>query len=553
MVTTEYGVYTYNRLLHDREDQRKQAIKNLSNNMQRSMVAKREEIMSELQHQLELENEKRAQERRNFEMRLLQEWAADDEIAKIEQEKLDRECRAHSERMKELLDRQRTKLLDTLEYSNTQIRQHYQEITDLICSNKSIGIEIYVEYETTVLNILSLISIIFKNCQIGNVSVRDINMAASFEMEIKNIKNIIRGKIAERESELKSIPVIEKQEIVKVIENPPPLPEYPTETVVIVKKAPKLSQYYSERSLQKNLELKEFLSNYKERYRNLLEDPSLKKFKFDCQKAVNTPVNAISSLSGPHIKDKFQKLLDLLNGNKVLVGDAYITAAQHPQGKAYCTDLLARKIVRQGELLVSSHPEAAFPIASVAVGLWAYFPDFGKLLCAHFYENCPYLIPVMMPQVAGQTDEEFYKMRGYRYNEEGAIEKQDQFLKRVSGIFKLYAAIWVTKMPNCIKAPHPHDLSYAWQWMAAFVNLNPEIDVSATLLCDFLTICGSDFLKYYKKQFNKILKYLIMDYMNELGKIDNGGPKTRLDVFVQNLEKSNHLSPPVGILSEYVW
>lgn len=64
---------------------------------------------------------------------------------------------------------------------------------------------------------------------------------------------------------------------------------------------------------------------------------------------------------------------------------------------------------RQGEHTVSSKPEAAFAIAAVIVALWVNFPDFGKLLLAHFQRTCPYLIPAFMPQVEGQSNEDYYR------------------------------------------------------------------------------------------------------------------------------------------------
>jgi hypothetical protein len=63
----------------------------------------------------------------------------------------------------------------------------------------------------------------------------------------------------------------------------------------------------------------------------------------------------------------------------------------------------------QGEHTVSSKPEAAFAIAAVIEALWADFPDLGQLILGHFYRECPYLVPIFMPQVEGQSNEDYYK------------------------------------------------------------------------------------------------------------------------------------------------
>lgn len=58
---------------------------------------------------------------------------------------------------------------------------------------------------------------------------------------------------------------------------------------------------------------------------------------------------------------------------------------------------------------MSSKPEAAFAIAGIVVSLWIEFQDFGKLILAHFQRECPYLIPAFMPQVEGQSNEDYYR------------------------------------------------------------------------------------------------------------------------------------------------
>lgn len=63
----------------------------------------------------------------------------------------------------------------------------------------------------------------------------------------------------------------------------------------------------------------------------------------------------------------------------------------------------------------------------------------------------------------------YYRLRGYRYKQDGTIENQDSFLKRMTGIFMLYIAVTVT-VPRKNHL-HPHGLRYAWKWLAATINL----------------------------------------------------------------------------------
>lgn len=560
--TTPNATVPYEKLLHECELKRRETAELIFNNMLGKMVAKRAEMMTKFWHQQELEYEKRSQERRNREIEILREWAIGDLLAKQEQEKLDVENKAHSERMKILLEKQleSTKLFENLNNYHTQICTFYEEITNISTSDNAIFSKLLQKFEPSLSSILSSMNLITERCKSGVITPEEVEKAAFLTSKMRDLK---MHAFAEFENATKAseeaLNKIAEERKAKQKEVLPPKVESTSAPVLDVPKQEPLVKtlakvkYCSDKSLNQFVEFRQFLTTYEASYKALLEDDSLKKFRFDLQKAVNTPVNAISSVSGGHLKDKYDKLLKLLSGDRVRVGDIYVSCALHPQGIPYCTDLLAKKLVRQGEHLVSSSPDAAYPIASVIIALWARFPDLGKLILAHLQQDCPYLVPMMMPQCRGQSDEEFYKARGYRYNEDGSIEKQDKFLKRMSGMFRLCAAIWITKMPNSVNCAHPHGLAHAWRWMAAFINLDPEADISATLLFDFLTVCGSDFFKHYRGQFVKVLNHLITDFRTRIDKIDEGGPKTRLEVFLQNVVKDGRISPPSGILPERMW
>ena len=116
----------------------------------------------------------------------------------------------------------------------------------------------------------------------------------------------------------------------------------------------------------------------------------------------------------------------------------------------------------------------AFAIASVVVALWNDNPDFGELLLANFRVTCPFIVPAFFPQREGQSNEDYYKSLGYKYSEDGTVEKQDKFLKRISGLVRLYASIIVTNQRQGVTQSHPHGLQNAWRWLAAMLN-NGEV------------------------------------------------------------------------------
>ena len=78
---------------------------------------------------------------------------------------------------------------------------------------------------------------------------------------------------------------------------------------------------------------------------SLTKDPQNKKYRFDLQKAVSTPVNAISSQSGEHLHNIIMRLKRLLSGQPVEVTGRTLSTNLHPAAKLYCSNLLAKKIV----------------------------------------------------------------------------------------------------------------------------------------------------------------------------------------------------------------
>lgn len=78
----------------------------------------------------------------------------------------------------------------------------------------------------------------------------------------------------------------------------------------------------------------------------------LKKLKFDLQKAVNIPVNAISAVSGAHLRDKLQRLLVLLSGQQVEITNRRVSVSEHPAALTFCKYLIAKMIVVSAGVIV---------------------------------------------------------------------------------------------------------------------------------------------------------------------------------------------------------
>lgn len=112
-----------------------------------------------------------------------------------------------------------------------------------------------------------------------------------------------------------------------------------------------------------------------------------------------------------------------------------------------------------------------------------------------------------------------FSLLGYKFND-GKMEEQEQYLKRISGLQRLYSAVLITKVRRTQQhIEHPHGLENGWIWFTNFLMLDPLPGISSTLLLEFIQICGSELWHVYKKQFIKLLIVLHKQYVFKLNKV----------------------------------
>ncbi|XP_038560361.1 nucleoporin GLE1 [Micropterus salmoides] len=289
---------------------------------------------------------------------------------------------------------------------------------------------------------------------------------------------------------------------------------------------------------------------------NSPKDTQTKKLKLELQKAASIPVSQISSNSGSQLQEIFDKIDKLLSGRAVMSGGKSVSTSQHPQGLNFVSYKLAEKFVKQGEEEVASHHEAAFPIAVVASGVWELHPQVGGFILAHLHKKCPYSVPHYPPMKEGMPVEEYQRILGYRVDDSG-VEGQDSFLKRMSGMIRLYAAIIQLRWPYGSKQGcAPHGLNHGWRWLAQMLNMEPLADITATLLFDFLEVCGNALMKQYQVQFWKLILLLKEEYFPRIEAVTTTGQMgsvIRLKQFLETSLQSRQISPPKGQLSSMFW
>ncbi|MEQ2184123.1 hypothetical protein GOODEAATRI_004738 [Goodea atripinnis] len=206
------------------------------------------------------------------------------------------------------------------------------------------------------------------------------------------------------------------------------------------------------------------------------------------RKAATIPVSQISTNSGSQLREIFDKIDKLLSGRAVVSGGKSVSASQHPQGLEFVGCKLAEKFVvslsadtKQGEEEVASHHEAAFPIAVVASGIWELHPQVGDLILAHLHKKCPF----------------------------NGVPTSTGF----------WVTVWMTLGSKAVS----HGLNHGWRWLAQMLNMEPLADITATLLFDFLEVCGNALMKQYQGQFWKLILLLKDEYFPRIEAVTSSG------------------------------
>lgn len=285
-----------------------------------------------------------------------------------------------------------------------------------------------------------------------------------------------------------------------------------------------------------------------------INDPTTKLFRQNLIKVINTLVNTISSTNKELLIEKYNKLNALLSGKLISVANTQVMIGDNKEALTFCMDTLAAKVISYAEEVISVKTQAAYEIALVIAKLWNVHQQFGKILFAGIKQKCPLLVPYCYPIARGLTDEKLdHKSFGYKIDSTGNVECHEKYLKRMTGIVRLYAALIVTTF----KYNQPViGLSQAWIFVAGTLNQNPIADITATLLVEFLNIVGFAMHQTYGKQFFKLIQYIDSHYLKKIILVTPEGyrgPITRLNSFISKSLSTGLIKEPTGMLSTDFW
>lgn len=169
-------------------------------------------------------------------------------------------------------------------------------------------------------------------------------------------------------------------------------------------------------ALKKYAKLMEVLSkNRTECEAVFSSDATLKRYKFDLQKAINFPINALlDDETNPDNKKQFTE--KLINIQKLLGGQTRpitsvltVNPTKHPKAIDFLLEYLAKKLVEKSEETVASRPETAFQYCELASAVIKQNEVFSSYLFGAIFEKCPFAVPYYKPRLEGQKIEDYFK------------------------------------------------------------------------------------------------------------------------------------------------
>lgn len=297
-------------------------------------------------------------------------------------------------------------------------------------------------------------------------------------------------------------------------------------------------------------ELMQLVNNKQNSTRQLTEAQELEVIRFALKLAVNNPVNMLNEKNKTTLMEGFQKLHNLLAGQRISTLKGAVAISDHNQAGDWTKLRIAEKLIDACD----KKSETTFYIAALTVALWQKFPDFGEIFLAKLFKECPYLVPFRPPKHNGQSDNEFLQSVGYRVDDDRP-EQYIHYQSRTSKLAALMAAIWITTSRRDEQAPHPFGIDHGWKYLVNILNSEPD-PLHLHIIDKILEISGSTLHQTYGKQFVKMMIALRDLYLPSLRSVDEGmqAAYNRLrQITVANFFKENRFEPPKGKLASRYW
>lgn len=254
--------------------------------------------------------------------------------------------------------------------------------------------------------------------------------------------------------------------------------------------------------------------------------------------------------------------------------------------REWLMDFTAKQLANQAEKEVAVFKPLAFPMARVAQNIVARNPDFCDIFWGRLMKRNPFLVPKYPIKEKGESLDDYCKRLRMKRRDDG-WEKETHYEERICGTVALFAGK-CRKWLNRLIAGGAHTLfllftlaflqrlpegtaqSYCtlndgWTWLARLLNMPPK-KITPHLLLTFLEVgprisganrsrlialcfahqcAGPELMRVYRKQMNKLLRFIADKYTPQMPK-DSVAATTRLRLYLEAHRGRSRLAEAEG-------
>lgn len=98
-------------------------------------------------------------------------------------------------------------------------------------------------------------------------------------------------------------------------------------------------------SLKQYLEQQTALGEFESALKDFVDDSKIKPYRLNLQQYIRTNINAISTGSDEHLKQKYRNLCQLFDGRSINFQDKVIKATSHPKALEFCMSFAAKTFI----------------------------------------------------------------------------------------------------------------------------------------------------------------------------------------------------------------
>jgi hypothetical protein len=203
--------------------------------------------------------------------------------------------------------------------------------------------------------------------------------------------------------------------------------------IVLVQPHQQVNQVTSNESVdlrQKFNSYKQLLAHIKNTTKLLEETPGLQQVRFALKLVINNSINLLNEKNKTTLIDAFNKLKNLLSGQRCPTSKGDVSVTDHVQAVDWCRLKIAEKLIDRCD----KEPSVTFYVATLTIAIWQQFPEFGEIFKAVLYKECPFLIPFKPPKINNMTNEQFMQSWGFRLNDNGICESHALYEKRTTNL-----------------------------------------------------------------------------------------------------------------------